>query len=282
MTEFQVAYSRVGGSENVQFSSVGLHHMRTVLGMEIVGTQPNLPPVCHATSERLNKTNPYTFEDFKRDVELRASFFKPEKVIVSPLLPPPHPSRVAALMLRAEADASCVKGDKQGIVQAVRGGENCEKNRDTNSSQASRVSTPSKSAVSSPSLLSTSKIATSIIKTQMAGVLEDVPGSSTAGDASSLQDDRCHSRKSPSLCQSDVSLDGSLHDSSLTSYQIPRCHGHSTPVLTGTVTGSGEREEPVKEEEGGPEKEESLPLTPLRAGKTKVIAPKPRPLLVRI
>ena len=269
-----MAYSRDGGNENSQFSTTGLQHMRTVLSMENMGTQPVLPPLCHPSSDRLNKTTPYTLEDFKRDVELRATFFKPEKVVITPTLPPPHPSKLAALLLKVEADtdgASNVRRDEQGKADS---GKKLEKSEEKG--HDSCATTPSKSVSGSPCLLSPSSV-TAAIKTQVQ------KADDAKEDSSALQDERCHhpSRKSPSLCQSDVSLDGSLHDSSLTSYQVPGgCHGHSTPVGRGRASDDGEESikegtEPARVREGTP-----LSLTPVK-GK-KETTPKPRPLLVCI
>ena len=261
-----MVYSREGESENAQFSSTGLQHMRTVLGMVNMDTQPVLPPVCHPTSDRLNKTNPYTFEDYKRDMEQRAGFFRPDKVVITPALPPPHPSKLAALLLKAGADtatdASNIGKEEKDKIDC---GKDLKKNGAEEEGNDSCTTTPPKSANGSPSL---SLMTAATIKTQMA---RDV-----GGDSSALQDERCHSRKSPSLCRSDVSLDGSVHDSSLTSYQVPFCHGHSTPLVRGVASGEGE--ESVKEGEGSLG-EETLSLTPVMT-KKKETTSKPRPLLV--
>ena len=268
-----MAYSRDGKSENTQFSTTGLQHMRTVLSMENMGTQPILPPLCHPTSDRLNKTTPYTLEDFKRDVELRATFFKPGKVVITPALPPPHPNKLAALLLKAKADASNAKRDDQG--NKADDGQKLEKKEEKEGHDSCAI-TPSKSVSSSPSLQTSSTVTAAINRTQMAGDLGDATtSSSTKGDSSALQDERCDSeRKSPSLCRSDISLDGSLHDSSLTSYQIPSgCHGHSTPVGRGGASGEGEG--PAGDQEGTP-----LSLTPVK--RKKETTPKPRPLLVNM
>lgn len=263
-----MTYSRDGASENTQFSTTGLQHMRTVLSMESMGTQPILPPLCHPASDRLNKTTPYSLEDFKRDVELRATFFKPDKVIITPVLLPPHPSKLAALLLKAEADTSNTKKDGQG---------NGEKKHEEEEHDSCAVIS-SESVSGSPSHLMPSVTEAAMITTQtLAGDVGDATTiSSTKGDSLSLQDERCDSlRKSPSLCRSDVSLDGSIHDSSLTSYQVPSsCHGHSTPVGRGGASGEGEGPT-AGNREGTP-----LSLTPVK--RKKETTPKPRPLLVNM
>lgn len=278
-----MAYSRDGGSENSQFSTTGLQHMRTVLSMESSGTQPVLPPLCHPSSDRLNKATPYTLEDFKRDVEQRATFFNPEKVVITPTLPPPHPSKLAALLLKAEAateDGGSGMGDEKGKADCG------NKIKEEEQCHDSSATSPSKSAGGSPSLPSCSSVTAAVIKTQIqkADDLVDAKEVSLA-----LQDERCtshSSRKSPSLCRSDVSLDDSLHDSSLTSYQVPGgCHGHSTPVGRGGASGGAGKEEEESIKEGAePERDREgtpLSLTPVRE-KKKATTPKPRPLLVSV
>lgn len=82
-----------------KFSSTGLQQMRTVLNMlgsTYPGTQPVLPPVCHPTRETKSLTHHYSVEDHKNDVELRATFFSNEKVVITPAALPPHPLRAAA------------------------------------------------------------------------------------------------------------------------------------------------------------------------------------------
>ena len=275
MKELHITYSRDGGSESSQFSTTGLQHMRTVLSMQSSGTQPVLPPLCHSSSDRLNKTTPYTFEDFKRDVELRATFFKPEKEVITPTLLPPHPSKLAALLLRAGAgteDAGKGRIDEQAKADA---GKKLEKNEKEGHDSVC-ATTPSKSVGDSPSLLSCSSVTAATIKTQLQKTDDDLVD--VKEDSSALQGESCPPyslRKSPSLCRSDVSLDGSsLHDSSLTSYQVPSgCHEHSTPVGRGGASGE-EGTEPARDREGTP-----LSLTPVK-GKKKETTPKPRPLLV--
>lgn len=71
--------------------------MRTVLSMLSSvhsGTQPTLPPLCHPTRE--TSTHHYTAEDHKKDIKLRSTFFKPDKVVITPAMVPPHPQKVAA------------------------------------------------------------------------------------------------------------------------------------------------------------------------------------------
>lgn len=259
-----MAYSRDGRSENSQFSTTGLQHMRTVLSMQNTGTQPLLPPLCHPSSDRLNKTTPYTLEDHKRDVELRATFYKPEKVVITPVLPPPHPSKLAALLLKAEADTEDTSDERRDGQGKADSGKKLEKSVGEGHDSCS---TTLKSIADSPSRLSCSSVTA---ETQFSKA-ESCPDSE---------------RKSPSVCRSDVSLDGSIHDSSLTSYQIPGGrHGHSTPVPVGmdgaSLSEEGEesikeRAEPTREREGTP-----LSLTPVKV-KKKATTPKPRPLLVHL
>ena len=71
--------------------------MRTVLSMLSSvhsGTQPTLPPLCHPTRE--TNTHLYSAEDHKKDIKLRSTFFKPDKVVITPATVPPHPQKVAA------------------------------------------------------------------------------------------------------------------------------------------------------------------------------------------
>ncbi len=280
MKESHITYSRDGGSESSRFSMTGLQHMRTVLSMENTGTQPVLPPLCHPSSDRLNKTTPYTFEDFKRDVELRATFFKPEKAVITPTLPPPHPSKLAALLLKAGPGTKDASEGRRDDPAKEDSGKKLEKNE--KEGHDSCTTTPSKSlSDDSPSLLSYSSATAATIKTQFPKADDSVD---VKEDSSALRGERCplySERKSPSLCRSDVSLDGSLHDSSLTSYQLPGgCHGHSTPVGRGGASGEEGEEsikegpEPARDREGTP-----LSLTPVK-GKKKDTTPKPRPLLV--
>jgi len=82
-----------------KFSSTGLQQMRTVLNMlgsTYPGTQPILPPICHPTRETKSLTHHYSVEEHKNDVELRATFFSSEKVVITPAALPPHPLRAAA------------------------------------------------------------------------------------------------------------------------------------------------------------------------------------------
>lgn len=277
MKEFHITYSRDGGSESSQFSSTGLQHMGTVLSMENSGTQlPVPPPLCHPSSDRLNKTTPYTFEDFKRDVELRATFFKPEKAVITPTLPPPDSSKLAALLLKAEADASEGRRDEQAKVH-VDSRKKLEKN-EKEGCDGFCVTSPSKSVGGSPSLLSCSSSTAAAINAQIQKTDDDLID--VKEDSSAMQSERS-SRKSPSLCRSDVSLDGSsLHDSSLTSYQVPSsCHGHSTPVGRGGAS-SEEGEESIKEGVEPARDREGTPLSLSPVKGKKEATPKPRPLLV--
>ena len=71
--------------------------MRTVLSMLSSvhsGTQPILPPLCRPTRE--TNTHYYTAEDHKKDIKLRSTFFKANKVVVTSATVPPHPQKVAA------------------------------------------------------------------------------------------------------------------------------------------------------------------------------------------
>ena len=58
------------------------------------GTQPILPPLCRPTRE--TNTHYYTAEDHKKDIKLRSTFFKANKVVVTSATVPPHPQKVAA------------------------------------------------------------------------------------------------------------------------------------------------------------------------------------------
>lgn len=245
LKEFHVVYSVNGESENVQFSSLGLEHMRTVLAMVNMGTQPILPPACHPSQTKGNKTHPYTHEDYKRDIEIRASFFNSDKVVITPAFPPPHPSKFAALLAKPETadvndaekktnleEGSDKEGHRGGREEAERGG-----------------STVLESAGSSPCLSSPSSLTA-------AAVLKDhVPGSTL--------EDKGHLRKSPSLCPSDISVDGSVHDLSLTSYQVPVGHEHSTPVVRGVAKDNVGRDEQEEEEHSlTPVKKDEKPSKP--------------------
>ena len=249
-----MVYSRDGENVNSQFSSTGLRHMRMVLSVLGTGTQPApLPPDCHPQQTGNGKTNQYTFDDYKRDIELRASFFKPEKVVITPALPPPHPSKFAALLLKGKAGGreTDSEGDKR---EKMDNGE--RKMTDEEGGDASVL----ESAIGSPS-------------SSLPAATQEDQDMDHATAPSSMEDES-HLKKSPSLCRSDASLDGSTHDSSLTSYQVPRYHEHSTPLMRG-VADDGHKG--VESMERTKKKEERLSLTPVRQKKDDTS--KPRPLV---
>lgn len=246
-------YSVDGESENVQFSSLGLKHVRTVLAMVSMGTQSVLPPVCHPSPTKGNKTHQYTFEDYKRDMEIRANFFNSDKVVITPALPPPYPSKFAALLAQPEtADVNAT--EKKTNLEEGSDGKGHEGGREEAECGGSSHTTVVESAGSSPCLSSPSSLtAAAMLKDHVVG---------------STLEDKGHLRKSPSLCRSDISLDDSVRDSSLTSYQVPADHEHSTPVVRDVA------KEIVEEEE---QEEAELSLTPVKKKDDK--SSKPRPLV---
>ena len=265
LKEFHVAYSREGERENAQFSSVGLNHMRTVLSMMNVGTQPLLPPVCHPQTTRTNRTNPYSFDDYKRDVELRASFFKPDTVVITPALPPPHPHKFTAQLLKSKAAGESVDTNQREEEEAKKSEEKKEEVNEGSATEIPKVVSgsppssppPSSPPPSSPPLSST---AASVKDKEQLG-----------GTVTTPIEDKGHTRKSPSICRSDASFDNSVNDSSLTSYQPPRYHGHSTPMVVGVAGDSSEGVEPMEEEK-------KVSLTPVRQ-KIRGDTTKRRPLV---
>ena len=250
-----MVYSRDGDNVNSQFSSTGLRHMRMVLSVLGTGTQPApLPPDCHPRQTGNGKTNQYTFDDYKRDIELRASFFKPEKVVITPALLPPHPNKFATLLLKAKTEGRETdgEGDKR---EKMDNGE-----RKMEDEEGGGDASVLESTIGSPS------------SSLPAATLEDRDVDHTT--APSSVEGESHSRKSPSLCRSYASLDGSAHDSSLTSYQVPRYHEHSTPLMRGVADDGHKGVESMERTE---KKEERLSLTPVRQKEDDTS--KPRPLV---
>lgn len=218
----------------------------------------------------------YSFEEYKRDMELRASFFPPDKVVITPALPPPHPDKFTALLLKAGV------ADKNGDTEEGRERERGEGHEQEGDERGKESEEEFKAgdnddggggADLTKSMNSSLQLA-SPMSTAVATSVEEVEA-----DIAVPLEEKGDSRKSPSICRSDASLNSPVHDSSLTSYQVPSHHEQSTPMVMADVHVGGSESEAVKQTEEEEQREErEISTTPVRQKNSTV--PKLRPLVI--
>ena len=111
LKEFQPTYSRNGHSD---LSESGLQQMRLVLARSLLGTQLQLVPLCHPPAEGMSRLVCYTVDDFKQNVELRASYLPYQQVIVCPVKPSPSAAKISSTFRKLVS----VKDTKQNSSKA--------------------------------------------------------------------------------------------------------------------------------------------------------------------
>ena len=206
-----------------RFSTTGFQQMRAVLNMlssAYTGTQPILPPLCHATRETKSLNHHYSAEDHKNDVEIRATFFGNEKVVITPAALPPHPLRAAAWYEQMRQSVTPSVPVLQTDVNICRATDDVPENQRTFTKDCSSQSLGEPQVSVNMDLLT--EINTRTEGTAVA-VMEEVGSchghvgpSSGAVEGSVLVSPPCgHSVSSPGSSDS-------FQEQSLTSYQLPR------------------------------------------------------------